>query len=256
MDFRPLNSDHAVQTASFNFLLDGIVPPEAAQALRYRKELLAELPAVQNPEVLELTPGGVTKAQRIGGIQLSHLRPDGTPSWALRIVGNEVSVECSRYTRWDRVWESASRYLSAGLEAAQQAKRQVMVVGLTVADTFIANREPYDLRTLLREGPNLADRVFRAGPTWHNHIGWFGQSASLKPGSYWLNQLNIDAARISDELRINIAHNQELRQDQPSPIDLAQLPNLFRELHLHNKEVLFELLRPEMAQQIGLKVNG
>ncbi|RXH15149.1 hypothetical protein [Bradyrhizobium guangzhouense] len=253
MDFRPINSDHAVQSAAFNVMFDGPLDPAMVQSLRGRKDLLEDLPAVHNPEVFELIPGVGTRAQRAAGIQLSHLRPDGTAAWSLRIVGNELAVECGRYTRWDRVWESAQKYLAAGIEVARASERKAAVVALNVADAFIANQEEYDLKTLLRAGPRLAEGIFSSGPTWHNYVGWFRYPA-INPKSHWLNQLNVDAARGADDIRVSVVHNQELRQDAPLSLPLTSLADWYRELHKNNKLVLTEILQPEMADKIGLKI--
>jgi hypothetical protein len=254
MDFRPINSDHAVQSASCNVVFDQPVPAAQLQILRGRLDLLAELPAVQTPDSFEFQvgQGQVARPQRLAGLQMSHLRPDGTPAWALRVVGAQLGVDCNRYTRWDRVWSTVKKYLSAGFEAA--ASRQVAAVGFVVADAFIANREEYELTSLFRPGPLLAGRIFSAGPTWHNHLGWFASSPSFLADSHWLNQLNIDAFRLGpDNLRIQITHNQELRLD--SAIDIPterDLDKWFAELHLNNKHVLSSLLQPSVSQQIGL----
>src|SRR5216684_499762 len=99
MDFQPINSDHAVQSAAFTIAFDGLIPLSAIQGLRGRKELIADLPAVQSPEGLEINVAGPALPpvqRRISGIQLSHLRPDGTPAWALRLMAQELAVECTR----------------------------------------------------------------------------------------------------------------------------------------------------------------
>jgi hypothetical protein len=115
MDFDPLNSEHAIQSVAFTVAFDGMLSPGAIHDLRSRTEIIAELPAVQAPQGFEFnmggapTGGGPIQRRMIAGVQLSHLRPDGTPAWALRMMGNELSVECTRYTRWDKVWGTASR---------------------------------------------------------------------------------------------------------------------------------------------------
>jgi hypothetical protein len=258
MDFRPVNSDHAVQSAAFSVLFDGAIPAPAIQSLRSRKDLTAELPAIQTPEAFEFNVGGGTPQvpQRLGGIQFSHLRPDGTPAWALRMVGNDLTVECTRYTRWERVWETTRKYLNAGLGVAQPSKRKVALIAHAVVDVFVANREDYDLTSLLRQSPLLAERVFSSGPTWHNHIGWFSEPMIDGPKAVWLNQLNVDAVRIppDNQLVIQITHNQELRF-APAVEMSEMLPHLdrwFSDLHLANKRVLSDVLNSSVAKQIGL----
>ncbi len=139
----------------------------------------------------------------------------------------------------------------AGLEAAKEQK--VAVVGFVVVDAFIANRVNYDLQSLLRRGPALADRIFSAGPTWHNHLGWFDERPSFVANCHWLNLLNVDAIRAGEDLRVQITHHQEFRFDRvteiPSERDLVLW---FSELHLNNKRLLTDLLEPSVSRQIGL----
>ncbi|MDI2109517.1 MULTISPECIES: hypothetical protein [Bradyrhizobium] len=255
MDFRPVNADHAVLSASFSAALDKPVSGSRLQLLSNRQDLLAELPAVQTPQGFELqvVPGQVVPhPQKLQGIQLSHLRPDGTAAWALRLLGIDLAVECNRYTRWDHVWDTARRYLKAGFEAAGEHK--VAAIGFVMVDAFVAKREDYDLQSLLRRGPLLADRIFSAGPTWHNYLGWFDERPSFVSNCHWLNQLNVEAVRLAPgDLRVQIAHNQELRFEPASEIPSeAGLDLWFSELHLNNKRVLADLLEPSVSGQIGL----
>lgn len=259
MDFQPLNSDHAVQSAVFTIAFDGIVPSLAVQALGRNRDLIAELPAVQNPEGVEfnITGAAVTPAQRrITGVQLAHLRPDGTPAWALRMLGQELAVECTRYTRWAKIWETANRYLSAGLDVLRTGDkaRKIAVFGHVVVDQFVANREDYDLRELFRENRFLASNSFVAGPAWHNHVGWFEPVAHGSPA--WLNQLNLDGVRDPNtgKLIVQITHNQEMRFSSGLPIATlgSALTDAMNTLHANNKRVLYEILATAMAKQIGL----
>ena len=102
-DFVPFNSEHAVVAAAFTIVLDGEVSPSVVQDLRARKDLSTELPAFHTPEFFEFSPGSGTKFLPRSAVQLSHLRPDGTPAWLLRLLGRQLSVECTRYSRWRRL---------------------------------------------------------------------------------------------------------------------------------------------------------
>jgi hypothetical protein len=261
MDFDPVSGEHAVQSAVFTILLDGPAQPSAIAAVRSSKELVAELPAIQTPQVFNLQIGGPQASLgsvRDAGIQLSHLRPDGRPAWALRLMHNELVVECSRYTRWERVWSTALKYLSLVLNilrAQPDPTQKVLVVGHAIADAFRAKREPCDLRTLLKSGPLLPERVFESGPTWHSHIGWFDSSDAFQLKSPVLTQLNVDATRTPEKvLQVQISHNEELRCSAPVaiPTVLQGLDGIMRNLHISNKAVLTELLTKEMAARIAL----
>jgi uncharacterized protein (TIGR04255 family) len=257
MDFEPVNADHAVQSATFSVAFDGPVSQAAVQALGRRRDLTSELPAVQNPEGIELNiaPSGTPAPRRMQGVQLAHLRPDGTPAWALRLMGQELAVDCTRYTRWARIWDTAQRYLKVGLSVIPSGdrSRKVAVLGHTVVDQFVANRDEYELSQLLKNSRFIANITFEAGPTWHNHVGWFEKGSD---SDLWLNQLNVDAIREpnSGQLVVLVTHNQEVRF--AAPLELAavedRLDETMNKLHSQNKLVLEELLSPEMSKKIGL----
>jgi hypothetical protein len=140
MDFKPINGEHSVQSAAFTVVFDGPLHPSAVQHLQNRQDLLKELPAVQQPQALEMVVmGGTPTPRRISGVQLSHLRPDGTAAWALRLVGAELSVECTRYTRWKHVWKAAQQYLMAALEVVAglpEEARKVAVLSHNMLDAL------------------------------------------------------------------------------------------------------------------------
>jgi uncharacterized protein (TIGR04255 family) len=262
MDFKPINGEHSVQAATFTVAFDGSIHASAVQYLQSQKELLQDLPAVQQPQVLEMTMAGSNPVpRRVGGIQMSHLRPDGTAAWQLRLIGNELSVECTRYTRWHHVWNAARQYLIAGLEAAKvRAPRNVAIIGHHVVDVFVARTDSYDISTLLKSSDLVAPKIFRAGPTWHNHLGWF--EPIDEPEKAWLIQVNIDAVRNQEgplssqkQLRVQIVHNQELRFTSPIAIEQAEgeLDVQMNKLHSKNKSILGALLTVKMAKQIGLE---
>jgi uncharacterized protein (TIGR04255 family) len=257
MDFKPVNSEHSVQSVTFVLALDGMIPSSAFQSVKLQ-ELQRELPAVQTPE-FEI--GAASSVRRIHGIQFAHLRPDGTPAWALRILGNEITVECSRYTRWEKVWGVARQYFEAALAAAAAGERQrkVTAIGQNFIDVFVANRDKYDLQALLKPGDLLVTKAFTSSsPSWHSHIGWFEDK-----GITWLNQLNIDAVQRPDpsaeqRLHIQITHNQRLGMNPPLALSdevMAVLDAAMEKLHIQNKGILRQLLSRPMQKQIGLELG-
>jgi hypothetical protein len=135
----------------------------------------------------------------------------------------------------------------------------VIVLGQLVVDSFFANREDYNLATLLARGPLLAEKIFTAGATWHNHVGWFERVEAYDTGIPCLKQLNIDAVRVQEasrqRIRIIISYNQEVRLQ--APVSLQQCRNgldgVMHTLHLKNKALITEILTPEMAARIGLE---
>jgi uncharacterized protein (TIGR04255 family) len=265
MDFDPINSDHAVQTIVFTLSFDRPISSLVASSISKNTGLLKELPAIQQLEgyTVQIDSGAQSAPVKISGMQLAHMRPDGSPSWALRLMGHELAVECTRYTRWEKVWEASHRYLQAGLDAIQAGSEmlKVRVLAQQVVDVFFPKAEPYKLGTLLKHSDLVARRVFEAGPTWHSHVGWFEQSKFNGAPAPRLSQLHLDALKLPDSasvskqrLRVQINHNREFRLDAPISIDVCRrnLNPTMIEMHNDNKTVLTALLADEMAKRIGL----
>ena len=135
-------------------------------------------------------------------------------------------------------WGAAHRYLEAGLEVIeeQEPSRKIALLGQTFIDTFLAERDDYDLSALLKRESPLADKVFSSGSTWHSHVGWFERLDCLGTNVPWLNQLNLDAVSslhpgTSQPIkpRVKVTHNQELRL--PAPVSLEDAKSELDSLH-------------------------
>ena len=194
----------------------------------------------------------------------SFLRPDGKPAWVYRFIAGEIAVECSRYTRWDRIWASAHNYLKMGFEIIKgnEPNRKVVTCSLSVTDRFRATTENYSLKHLFKQSSFIPDKLLQFTGQWHNHSGWF---ESLNSDNS-LQNLNFDAhhePRIivpgqGQELVIDVLHLQQLRY--PAPILISEfdeegksrLDSGMRLMHENNKAIMVDLLTDEMAKKVGL----
>jgi len=272
MPFRPINSDHSVSAASFQLQFATMIPANVVAAVKANADLWQKhLPAVSLGQVMQfqVAPDGIgASAVRPGeGIEFSFMRPDGTPAWVMRVQGNAVAVECSRYTRWHSVFAQASGYLRDFLRVAADVDPSLGVTNivLVVVDDFLwfgeSDRKDYDLRKLLAPGPRLAEIAFSVGAVFHSNIGWF--EADEQFGGDVLQILNV-ASSHSDPLcvannaqaHINIQQVQDYRR----PWTIGQLSSefdttftgLFEKMHIRNKSVLQEILVTDAAKEIGL----
>jgi uncharacterized protein (TIGR04255 family) len=266
-EFTPLNEDHAIQAVAFVLSLDRPLQASTIEGVQRHHHLWREeLPALQIPQGVEIvvSPSGPTQRPISNSVLFSFLRPDGTPTWVLRFSEAEVVVECSRYTRFDRVWGAAYKYLTSAIELlrSHEPSQSVPSIALQVVDKFQAPAEPYDLRKLFRPNRFLPSVIFEQSPVWHNHAGWF-QSVG---GHNSLQRLNCDARREGKEeipvmqrtVFISITHTQQLRYRTGKPINEPGLPHSLdqgmRSMHGMNKLVMVELLDAAVRNRIGL--NG
>lgn len=264
-DFVPVNDDHAVESVTFQLVFSQPFSPDCFNQLAAHHHLWkAELPAFDqggNPPMV--TFGTVSVPTFLSSVSFSHIRPDGSPAWQLRLDGPVLSVSCTRYTRWERVWGTALSLLrqAHGVLAAIPGVPQFVTGMLVVADAFSTSLVQYDVRDLLKPSRYLASHVTDAGPRWHNNLGWF---ENLGDEAATLHNLNVSSGIVTDagegtsHVRVQIAHHLELRL--ASAMDLAQLDLneggwldcRMAELHLSNKRVVQELLTTSVAERIGL----
>ena len=141
MSFKPINDDHAVQSVAFSLHFDRPLDQRVIQHIQSQHHRWQpDLPAVQIPQMFgfEVGPAGQTPKQIVGhGVEFSYLRPDGTPAWQLRFDVGNIVVECTRYTRWARVWQAANGHLQTALEviATSGIQPDVQVAGFSLQCT-------------------------------------------------------------------------------------------------------------------------
>lgn len=256
MDFVPCNEDHAIQTVTFALTLSRSVTVEDVQALvDMHDRVRSDLPALSFPNQFEPS------------VELAYRRPDGSATWALRLAGNEVGVECSRYTRWDKVWGMARGYLRLAIEACSNSDPETAYAfpALKVVDRFRALSVPYKLDTLLVRDPLIPAMAFESGAAWHSNVGWFAPLENLRV----LNHLNLSGRtdaehdRETDQIErvasVVIDHTQRA---QVSLFDAASalgndgagaLEDAMQQLHDGNKAILGRILAAKVRERIGLR---
>lgn len=268
-DFSPLNEDHAIQNVAFSLVLDqALGPTTIRRAVENHPKWKSETPAIQTPQGVQIDLSGPEPVRRpapINAVIFSFLRPDGTPAWVLRFMAAEIAVECSRYTRWERVWATARGHLNSALEVVTGTEpgRKVSMCCLTVTDKFRSlNPERYDLKTLFKLSEFIPGKLFQFQGQWHNHSGWFNSV----DGSPRLQNLNIGANYEPQivgegqqrELFVGILHLQQIRYATPISVgDFNGRENALLEAGMHvmhdeNKAVMAAILTEKMASRIGL----
>jgi uncharacterized protein (TIGR04255 family) len=275
MPFKPITEDHAILNASFAIGLSQPLPWDAISALiKGPDDWRRDLPALELPQMLDVQANPQTGAlqhrvQR--GVEFSHKRPDGSASWQLNVMGTEIRVGTTLYTRWQPTWEKAGDILlaAAGLLAVsmdQIRRPTVQAVALQVTDLFVAEEHDPDYSRLFRPNDEIPNSIFAKGRLWHSHTGWFVG----RPAGNILNQLNVDVkvgateevpGIPDDQVKVAIQHSQFYRPTQALPFDAsveAALHDLTKVempvMHEANKSILRSLLTEEM--QARIKVAG
>lgn len=278
MPFKPINEDHAIQSASFAIGLSLPIPWPILETLIKRDPgWRRDLPAIEFPQALDIVINPATGAPQnrmFKGVEFSHKRPDGSASWLLSLFGTEIRVTTTLYTRWQPTWDKArdflstvARLMSAALD--QSKPTTIQSIALSVSDVFIPDEtagKP-DYSHLFKVNEEIPSSMFSKSRLWHSHTGWFID----RPLGSTLNQLNVDVRTgvgeelsipgVSDEqLRVVIQHNQMFRPLQSIPFDPSNddvlqgvIAGEMPVMHEANKAIIQSILTDEMQARIKVK---
>lgn len=259
--FRPINDDHAIERVVFTLELNRPLSEIASKRIADRHhEWRHELPAMTRPEGFEFEIGleGV-RTNRVPGVAFAFLQPDGSPVWALKAQGNEIAVECRRYSRWNKVWTKARNLFSMVLPHARDDHEtyQVSKAHLVVQDAFLSPSSNYNLEELFSGSRYVPTHIFGMGPDWHVHTGWFEAEDKARI----LHNFNLDGVSSShmpnlDGLnRVSIMHLLQWIPEAPVSYnrpDLDWLDRVMETLHQKNKDRIGDILTKEMVEKIAL----
>lgn len=251
--FKPVSDGHAIQSVEFTLSLNRSITQDDVRAALLRHHPVADqLPALASPAT------GDT------GIEFSYKRPNGTATWSASLIGELIQIECTLYTRWERVWELARTLIALFVDAAQSVEENTKFgrPSLSVTDKFIPTNADYDLRSLLNPSNLIPCSLFDKGPAWHCNSGWFES-----PEERWkvLNQLNLtgkgelffcpEAREPANRFVVVLEHVQQVRGDWEDSLS-SEAPDWLElqmnMMHAHNKAVLQSLLVPDVQHEIGL----
>lgn len=273
--FAPINSDHAVARVTFRICFSRPFSRHDIEAIAGGHEAWkSDFPAMRQAKGFTFGPSSDGSAQlsQTPGVEFAYLRPDGSQAWLMAAINNELVIECSRYTRWEKIWSVASRNLRSVLNlipthasGGVDGQRKVISAGLAFQDIFFWKGDfaEYSLEALLRPNSMIADTCFSRGPVWHSHVGWFESIDELRTVLVTLNVTgahNIEpAVSRGAPAQVEIANEQELRFVDGGPIlsdfaadDFTQLTGAMEHMHSRNKELLEEILIDTMSKSIGL----
>jgi uncharacterized protein (TIGR04255 family) len=264
--FKPANADHAVISVAFSIELDGLIPAPvidamiADQAVQSKLPWIGALPAVAAVQAFTATLGAAPPVSFQKIVQFAFLRPNGQPSWLLRVGGDQIHVECTQYTRWERIWETARSYIEGGFGHLVSAGVSLGVrrISLQVVDKFEGLPAGYNASDFLRADSIVGGLPFTAGDLWHVNTGWFEFGP---PWGRALNNFNLsttgeatpgDPGGLEHEpFSVNAHHLQQAYFDKPAA-DLQDLNSIMDQFHNRNKDVLRGVFADGALELIGL----
>lgn len=171
--------------------------------------------------------------------------------------GTELVVECTAYTRWESVWGQASEYLQQAwaLLKSHQPDVHVLEYRLAVTDAFTAPEDAYRVGELFNQDATILPRMLAdAGPIWHLNLGWVEVVSNGRIFETMQTQSTgrREGYEAKGPYRITLQHVLRAAVDQTPHEDLSQMNALITDLHLRNKRLVKDALRPEILERIGL----
>ena len=205
--------------------------------------------------------------KKLHGVHFSRVKPDGKPSWALRIDLNSLTVHCLEYSGWDVVWPRSLSYIQT--LATVLADKPVSNIRCQFLDQFVFEGDSGSSSAewlFNSESRFVTKQCFESGSLWHTHQGWFDQTMLTTATARTLNQINIDALLQSSRDITNINHTMIYQfKDSINFVELlntqvgstvTDIENVMNHLHTNNKFFLSDLLVPEMCERINLNNEG
>jgi len=247
----PIYRSHAIKELIFALQFREAFDKDSLEKLIQSERLKSELPNVEK----------INETSSLAGVEFRHFKDDEKIDWMLRVHGNFISVNCLDYEGWKKVWSHARQYLEWVVKSQQNSLEEIM---LQYVDLFVYEGQlsEYSLTELFDEkAPYLTQKIKAAGPLWHINHGWFDQVEQFQ--ARCLNILNINTAQMADSraLLTQIEHRGQIQfgesitevtslfvsSDNHAPID-----DIISYLHQNNKNIMLELLQPNMAKRLGL----
>ena len=279
--FEPAHGDHAIVEVAFQLELDRAIDPTDVQnLLQLFSRLRDDLPAVrhftQAQASLPTSPSGppVPLGGSTVGLEFPSFRRDGSFEWRLLCFDRSLTVNCTVYTRWARVWSKARDHLEKALEALSGSKAvRLRAVVLEYVDEFLwrgTDDGPVFEEVLEFRSEFIPRSLSKSRKYWHLHQGWFASPeelighASELPHGRILERLNVDSTERRDPGSTSVSecglriHHLMRYEFESSPLPAADLSEnrsvsrCFEALHDLNKRRLSQLLTRQAQRRIGL----
>jgi len=270
----PCNQKHAIEESVFVIKFATPLRPDHIQkifSLKDTSEIQSEFPSIKQRvgqkfglKIEQKKPPKIVETgdtSDLAGIRFERFRTNGTLEKVLQIEGDHISYHCFEYTRWAEVWLDAKRFLKAAAFFVDDIK--VAVIALNVRDRFdfdgsAKDFDPADF--FIEDSPYLVKNIFELRDLWHCHHGFF-ETIEIPYVDRELLVTNISTELATvNKLNIRINCFFEARIKPPGVktealfYDDKLVEEIMGDLHNKNKKILIQIIKPEIAKKLSLKV--
>lgn len=274
MPFRPISDRHAIVEVVFGLIFKRHFSATEIEGLleQHEHHLKEELPKVGRTSAVQIVfgegaiPPDVSIPAPTSGVTFDAVQRDGTLGWRLKADDKALYVNCLIYSNWTDTWQTARNYLKLATDTLGNSENPVVSLVLQYIDVFEWQGEEadYDLAQLLDvDSPYIPKPLWRRGPLWHLHQGWY-RSDGLPAEGRLLERIHLDGTvdRKSKSKRLIVKMDTFLnltlkRPCDPSIVfrdDEALADGVFVALHDLNKQIVSDYITAEMAERISLNV--
>jgi uncharacterized protein (TIGR04255 family) len=265
LGFRPKNKEHAIHEASFALrfsepVAGGALDRIAAVAEKIQRDL-PDRDTVTSVSMSHVGARYSSSEPAVSGYIFQKRSPNSSelPEWGLRIQEDLISVSCLLYTTYDAVWKRVRDYFLLLAPLVTTGSRVIRQISLQYTDHFIADSalDSPGVESVLNTATTLLpSHVFAKPSPWQVYQGWFEVGTEK---SKLLAVLDVTLEHFGEPVRLVI--NNSLSRDLPPDVSRhlhgeaeigEAIDKYFSELHQRNKDILMEVLTPEMCQRINL----
>jgi uncharacterized protein (TIGR04255 family) len=264
---KPASGKHAIEAMAFaveweRHLSDDVLAT-VMELWKNSDQLRAFLPRKEEIKGVKVQIGNDGPAidlDGIGGLRLSRLKEDGSPTWIIDVRNNLLSCNCMDYDRWNTIKPQALEIMSPIVNLIFAQQYRIQAVGLQYQDTFRVETTTLNVAThrLFSEDSKwLSPHIWDEDKPWHIHQGWFSVGSTQRDCH---NLFNLDVMTEQNDclFRINGQHrilSKRLDGASIEPLTPDDISSALEDLHLENKRVLHQVLDGRVRDQIGLIIT-
>lgn len=266
----PITDSHAIQSVVFALEWQGELTDQTLTNIqKLAPELKPYFPQASAQQIIKLNIGPKLNNAlsnqpgddgQLGGVTFQRTGKFGNVTSELNVSRSNCIIIINEYDRWAPTLEAVMRYLKIVLPVIMKEK-SISIIALQYTDMFTWKDNPVNLdisEIFDKNSPFLAPNVFNQKDLWHCHHGYLIPLEVIGEDldGYCLDNINVNTVDNEGDLGIHITTTHKFTLKNPlrlaSKTYLQSIKSVQNVLHDHNKDILKQLLTPEVCDKIHL----